>query len=290
MIVDSPFITILTASFNSEATIKKTLESIRVQSFQDLEHIVVDGGSCDETRDILKTFERSYNLTWISEADHGISDALNKGLRLSSGSYIIVIQADDQLLNLGILEQIFPYLRNEQIDIMGFPVVLDDPVRGNVLRKPIRLLWWNHFKFIFLHQGTFVHRRVFDRIGNFKEQFSIAMDYDFFYRALSSHCTVNFDATPVALMGGSGVGSRINIVKKRILEEFLVQKTNEKSLFWRAAQFLFRSLYFPYKTHLMPTFGKEFVRSKPLISDIDIPPAKAVCREGSEGRLSRKGP
>ena len=286
----SPYISILSATLNNIDTIERALESVRRQCFKSFEHVVVDGGSRDGTLEVIRQYGNKYNLKWISEPDHGISDALNKGLRLSSGRYIIVIQADDQLLNLGILEKVFPYLRKEQIDIMGFPVVLDDPVRGNVLRKPIRLLWWNHFKFIFLHQGTFVHRRVFDRIGNFKEQFSIAMDYDFFYRALSSHCTVNFGATPVALMGGSGVGSRINIVKKRILEEFLVQKTNEKSLFWRAAQFLFRSLYFPYKTHLMPTFGKEFVRSNPLISDIDIPPAKAVCREGSESRLSRKGP
>ena len=67
----SPFITILTASFNSEATIRKTLESIRDQSFQDMEHIVIDGGSRDETLDILKEFENTYNLTWISEPDYG---------------------------------------------------------------------------------------------------------------------------------------------------------------------------------------------------------------------------
>ena len=76
----SPFITILTAALNSGATIKNTLESVRGQTFQDMEHIVVDGGSCDKTRDILKEFENTYNLIWISESDHGIADAINKGL------------------------------------------------------------------------------------------------------------------------------------------------------------------------------------------------------------------
>lgn len=252
----SPFITILTASFNSEATIRKTLESIRDQSFQDMEHIVIDGGSRDETLDILKEFEDTYNLTWISEPDHGISDALNKALRLSSGRYIIVIQADDQLLNPGILEKVFSYLRKEQIDIMGFPVVLDDPVRGNVLRKPIRLLWWNRFKFIFPHQGCFVHRRVFDRIGGFREEFKINLDYDFFYRALNHKSTVRFGGFPVALMGGYGIGSVSKSTLKRLREERFVQELNERNPVWKVAQLVFRMVYMPYKTHLLPKLKK----------------------------------
>jgi len=252
----SPFITILTASLNSGFTIKKTLKSVKDQTFRDIEHIVIDGGSRDETLHILKEFENTYNLTWISEPDHGISDAINKGLIRARGCYILVIHADDYLLNVNSLTNVYRLLKNGQFDIWSLPVIKEHPFYGRALQKPIRILWWNHFKFIFLHQGTFVHKRVFDRIGNFKEQFSIAMDYDFFYRALLSHCTVKFGTTPVALMGGLGVGSRKNTVKKRILEEFLVQKTNEKSLFWRAAQFLFRSLYFPYKTHLMPKLKK----------------------------------
>ena len=252
----SPFITILTAALNSGSTIKKTLESVSNQTFQDMEHIVIDGGSRDDTLDILKEFENIYNLTWISESDHGIADAMNKGLIRACGCYILVIHADDYLLNVNSLKNVYRLLKGQQFDICSLPVIKEHPFHGKKLRNPIRILWWNHFKFIFPHQGTFVHWRVFDRIGNFKEQFSIAMDYDFFYRALSSHCSVNFGSTPVALMGGLGVGSRTNTVRDRLLEEFLVQKTNEKSLFWRAAQLVFRSLYFPYKTRLMPTLGK----------------------------------
>jgi glycosyltransferase involved in cell wall biosynthesis len=252
----SPLFSVLTASLNNGFTIERTLESVKNQSFQDFEHIVIDGGSCDETRDILKAFESSYNLTWISEPDHGISDALNKGIRLSSGRYIIVIQADDQLLNPGILEKVSRYLRKEQIDIMAFPVVLDDPVRGNVLRKPIRLLWWNHFKFIFLHQGTFVHRRVFDRIGGFRKEFKINLDYDFFYRALARNCSVKFGKFPVALMGGYGIGSVSEFTLERLREERFVQELNERNPVWKIAQLVFRMVYMPYKTHLLPKLKK----------------------------------
>jgi glycosyltransferase involved in cell wall biosynthesis len=255
------FFTILTAAFNSSATLEKTLTSIGEQTFQNLEHIVVDGGSCDETQDILKSFESSYNLTWISEPDRGISHALNKGLRLARGRYILVIQADDQLLSPDILKKVFPYLKKEQFDIISFPVVLDDPVRGKVLRKPIRLLWWNHFKFILSHQGCFVHRKVFNRVGGFREKFKINLDYDFFYRALAHNSTVKFVDFPIALMGGSGIGSISKFTLERLKEERLVQKLNEQNQLWKAAQLVFRMVYIPYKTLLLPKLKKRHISS-----------------------------
>ncbi len=243
------FFTIITAALNSGATLKLTLTSVRDQHYQDLEHIVVDGGSGDETQDILKTFESSYNLTWISEPDRGISHALNKGLRLAQGRYILVIQADDQLLSQNTLENVYPLLKNERFDIHSFPVILDNLNNGRVLRKPIRLCWWNHFKFIFLHQGCYVHRRVFDRISGFSEKFKINLDYDFFYRALATNATVKFGKFPTALMGGYGIGGNPKFTLERLREERLVQGLHESNPFWKAAQFIFRMVYMPYKMH-----------------------------------------
>jgi len=248
----SPFITILTASLNSGSTIKKTLESVRNQTFQDIEHIVIDGGSSDETLNIIKEFENTYNLTWISESDHCIANAINKGLIRASGCYIIVIHADDYLLNVNSLKNVYRLLKGEKSDIWSFPVIKEHPFYGKQLCNPIRILWWNHFKFIFLHQGAFVHRRVFDRIGNFNEQFSIAMDYDFFYRALKSRSTVKFGNQPVANMGGSGISSNPRMLENRLREESMVQRMNEKRLSWRMLQKLFQVFYFPYKTRLSP--------------------------------------
>jgi glycosyltransferase involved in cell wall biosynthesis len=253
-----PFLTILTASLNNGSTIKQTLESIRMQSFNNLEHIVIDGGSLDETLEILTKYTTTYNLTWISEPDQGIADALNKGLRKASGQYILVIHADDQLLTPNILKSTFPLLRSERFDMYSFPVFLDHPIRGKKLIKPIRLLWWHHFKTIFLHQGSFVHRRVFNRIGGFRKEFSIALDYDFFYRALMSRCKVKFNTMPVALMGGMGISSNHNMLIARLQEEIRVHDLNEKNPFWRLAQLLFRSFYFPYKTQFLPKLKKHF--------------------------------
>lgn len=244
---NKPFFTIITASLNNESTIQRTLESIKNQVFKNLEHFVVDGGSTDGTVETLQKLEHSYNMSWLSEADQGIAEALNKGLWKAQGQYIIIIHADDFLLTPNILEKVYPLLNMNRIDILSFPIILQHPDKGKVLRKPIRLLWWNHFKFIFPHQGCFVHQNVFKKLGGFRNEFKINMDYDFFYRALQEKFIVKFGKFPVAMMGGKGVGTNLEMIDTRLKEERRVQRLNEKSLLWRMAQNIFTCLYLPYK-------------------------------------------
>jgi glycosyltransferase involved in cell wall biosynthesis len=244
---NDPFFTIVTASFNNQDTIKQTIESIKNQTFKNLEHIVIDGGSEDETSNILHRARGTYPLAWISEPDNGIADAMNKGLARAGGRYIICIQADDYLLQPDTLERVHPILESDEIDICSFPVILDHPNWGYTLRKPISLLWWNHFKFIFLHQGAFVSKRVFEKIGGYREDYKIAMDYDFFYRALQHRFCIHYGTFPVAVMGGEGIGTSLETMNLRLGEERRVQLLNEQNPIWRLAQFIFSSLYRPYK-------------------------------------------
>jgi glycosyltransferase involved in cell wall biosynthesis len=248
-----PFFSVLTASLNQGSTLGHVLRSVQQQVFTGVEHIVIDGCSQDDTLSVLNTFSGSYDLRFVSEPDRGISDALNKGVTKSRGAYFLVIQADDQLIDQGILEKVFPLLQDEHYDIHSFPVIVDHPELGKFLRCPVPVLWWNRFKFIFPHQGAFVHRRVFERIGGFREDFSIAMDYDFFYRAVLAGCTVKFHrAPPVAMMGGSGIGTRLDFLRRRLKEESLVQEMNERNTLWRMGQIVFKRLYHPYKMWLLP--------------------------------------
>lgn len=245
-----PFFTILTASLNSASTLKQAVESMKHQTFQNFEHIVIDGGSNDATLDILSKAGDSYNIAWTSEPDNGIADALNKGLGKAQGRYVIVIQADDRLLAHDILENVYSELNSQNVDICSFPVILQHPIKGSVLRKPISRLWWNHFKFIFPHQGCFVHHRVFEKLGGFRKEFKINMDYDFFYRALQEKFVVKFGKFPVTIMGGKGVGTDLETIDTRLKEERLVQRLNEKNPLWRLAQNIFACFYLPYKMFL----------------------------------------
>ena len=244
-----PLITVVTASLNADATIRNTLESVRSQRKINVEHIVCDGGSTDDTLPILEEFSGSYNLRWISEPDSGIAQALNKGVALSSGRYILVLQADDQLLSTGLLKMISKPMEKATHEIFSYPVIFNHPTKGPYLRKPIRSLWWNRFKFALPHQGCFVHRRVFERIGCFRPEFKINMDYDFFYRALNAGCSIFVGDIPTAVMGGSGIGTVVENVFLRLEEERTVQSLNETNPLIRVMQQLFRVLYIPYKKH-----------------------------------------
>ena len=225
---------------------------MKEQVFQDSEHIVIDGGSQDDTLKILTDYSKAFRLRWRSEPDRGIAHALNKGLQLAKGRYILIIHGDDRLLDENVFSRAYNQLRNEPVDICSYPVLKETPNGSLMPYRPIRFCWWYHFKTILPHQGCFVHRRVFERIGQFRENFAIALDYDFFYRALSSGATVRFGAQPVAIMGGTGISSNPAMLEKRLHEEALAQRMNEKKLFWRMSQELFQLLYLPYKTRLAP--------------------------------------
>lgn len=243
----NPFFTIITASLNRAPFIQKILESVRSQTFKDLEHIVIDGGSTDNTLEILNAFAGTYPLTFFSEPDQGIADALNKGLALARGNYMLVLQADDGFSDFHVLENVHALLNDEATDIYAFPVMMRHPEKGEIILKPIQMKWWNRFKFIFLHQGTFVHRRMFEKTGNFNTDYKIAMDYDFFYRALTINPVIRFGRFPVAEMSGEGIGTCHSYLPERLKEEEKVQKGNEKSIGWRCLQAFFRCLYVPYK-------------------------------------------
>ncbi len=251
-----PFFSIITASLNNSISIQKTLESINDQTFKNLEHIVADGASTDKTVNILKAFEKDYNLIWTSEPDSGIADALNKALRQAKGKYILVLQADDCLVDTTILERVYHLLKNEKNDIYSFPVIMNYSQRGKVKLSPIKFKWWNRFKFIFLHQGAFVHKRVYEKIGSFNTYYSIAMDYDFFYRALKERPAIAFGHLPVAEMSGCGISSSTEHLATRLNEETLVQKQNETNIVWKFVQTIFRVLYIPYKTRFLPILKK----------------------------------
>ena len=251
-----PLISIVTATLNNGRSLEQTLKSVKEQNQEHLEHIVVDGESRDNTLEVLKTFEGSYNLKWISEPDKGIADALNKGIVRARGSYILVIQADDVLINPQAMTMASRLIQSEVFDIHVFPVAWTFSPEGQVIKRPIRLLWWHRFRNIFPHQGALVHRRVFDHIGSFDLRFLISMDYDFFYRALLAGCTVRFEDPPLTVIDRDGVSSRPPDWPQRLFEEFLIQDLNEKKIYWRMLQLLFRWFYFPYKIRLAPRFIK----------------------------------
>ena len=120
----------VTASYNNAATIGKTIASVKNQTFQNLEHIIIDNCSTDGTLDIIREHEGTYPLQWISEPDRGIADALNKGLERAKGKYILALHADDYLLNEHSLDDVYPELKGEGLDIVSGKIIYNHRVSG----------------------------------------------------------------------------------------------------------------------------------------------------------------
>jgi glycosyltransferase involved in cell wall biosynthesis len=255
-----PLISVVTASMNNRLTIADNLQSVRSQTFKSLEHIVVDGGSIDGSVDILKSYEQSYALHWVSEPDGGITDAMNKGIGRSRGTYIIVIHADDALIAPDVLQSVSDYLRGERCDIYSFAIRFCHPYRGIIQVASVRFPGWYRFRNTIRHQGCFIHRRLYVKLSGYRPDYKISADYDFFYRAFQARASIRYFNQPVSVMGGMGVSSDPGFLVQRLREEQRIQRSNESSSAWRVAQRWFHALYVPYK---MRVLNRRFMQTRP---------------------------
>lgn len=175
-------ITIITVCYNSKNTIEKTILSVINQDYKDIEYIIVDGGSIDGTVDIIKRYE-NYICKWISEPDRGIYDAMNKGIKMSSGDVIAFLNSDDWYME-DTLNYVAQRLQDEKIRILsGEGYLWQDGIcigmskDGLIDENDIR------FRMIYFHPSTFSRKEVFEEIGSFDTKYTIVADYAWMLKA-----------------------------------------------------------------------------------------------------------
>lgn len=202
---DTPLFSIITACYNSAGHIGNCLDSIAAQTSKRYEHIIVDGGSTDGTLDYLQQAD-SPHIRWISEPDLGIADAMNKGIKLARGEWLLFIQSDDWLLDANSLAQLKRHLPTEPC-ILGLPVWLV----GANKRSKVKSREWSlrtRFKIPLCHQGAVIHRSLFDQLSVYDTSFSITMDYDWFLRAYRNGVELQKSDLIISCMGAEGLSSR----------------------------------------------------------------------------------
>lgn len=224
-------ISIITATFNSAATLRDTLDSILGQTYQDIESIIVDGGSKDGTLDIVREYEPRFQgrMKWISEPDKGIYDAMNKGIRMASGDVIGVLNSDDYYYDNQVLEDIANAFNQKDIDcVYGNLVFLDAKNKNSVIR-----IW----KGSLYHPGAFLKgwhpahptlyakRTCFEQYGVFDLQYAVSADFELMLRFLEKEQIKNtyLDRYFVKMRwGGESTGTLRNIIRgnKNILKAF----------------------------------------------------------------------
>lgn len=225
-------ISIITVAYNSAKTIADTLNSVGVQTHPNVEHIVVDGASTDETLALVRNHPNP-NIRLVSEPDKGIYDALNKGIRLATGEVVGFMHSDDLFADAPVLQRVAAAFADPQIDAVYGDLQYvrkdnhDEVVRywqaGAFSRTRLRWGWMPP------HPTFYVRRSVYARLGMFDTSYRIAADYDCMLRFLGAG-DVRVAYIPHVLvkmrLGGASNRSLKNIVQKS-REDYHALKSNK---------------------------------------------------------------
>lgn len=183
-------VSIITITYNSEATIRDTIESVLNQTYSDIEYIIVDGLSRDNTLNIVSEYN-SRIAKVISEKDHGLYDALNKGIKMCTGDIVGLIHSDDFYTSNDVIEKLVNKIKSENADAVYADLYyVDKDDTSRIFRK-----WhsgeYKHGMFyngwMPPHPTFFVKREYYNRYGLFNTQFKSAADYELMLRFIHKH-------------------------------------------------------------------------------------------------------
>ena len=242
-IANQSLITVITIVYNGDKHLEQTIQSVINQSCVNVEYIVIDGGSTDGTLDIIRQYDAWIDY-WVSEPDKGIADAMNKGLSLATGEYIVFIHADDYFESSDSIKTTIQ--QSHRADI-----IVCDILYGTDLKKlsPRGFNFWINFKTGVYHQAALCRHEVFNSIGGFDTDFKIAMDYDFFLRAYLHGLTIHKVPTVLSVMRDTGISSQTDwqSLERRFNEEKMVHHRNIQSFHIKVFNKLFWYFYLPYR-------------------------------------------
>lgn len=174
----NPLLSIITPTLNSQNLIEACLESVVNQTYRNIEHIIVDGLSNDDTIKVVTGFKnknKDKRIFIVSERDNGIYDAMNKGINLAKGEWLYFLGSDDLLYTKSTVQELLPHLRDLKLDIIyGNAILMISGQKYNGKFTKLKLLDQN-----ICHQSILVRKSVFDRIGKFNTDYVALSDWHF---------------------------------------------------------------------------------------------------------------
>lgn len=179
---DKPLISIITVVYNGEKYLEETIQSVLNQTYDNVEYIIIDGGSTDGTLDIIRKYEDAIDY-WVSEKDKGIYDAMNKGIILAQGDIIGLLNADDTYLIESVISNIITNFIQKKCDLIHAKIVQIDNKNRIISTVGIdvnfeKLL----FKMKVAHPSVYVAKKVYLKHGLFNTKYKIAADYEMMLR------------------------------------------------------------------------------------------------------------
>jgi glycosyltransferase involved in cell wall biosynthesis len=243
-------ISIITVCYNSSATLEKTILSVSSQTYANIEYIIIDGNSKDNTLSIINNNKDKISK-WISESDKGLYDAMNKGIEMATGDLIGILNSDDTFNSKTVIEEIAKFHKNNNIEAS-----VGNIIQHNENGKIIRLYSskkWNQEKlkigFMPPHPSIFFKKELFNKFGNYELDFKIGADYELIVRFfLKNKITWAYSGitTTAMLIGGlsSSGASSYKLITKEIqkalsMNQILFSKNKIKFRFiWKIIGFI----------------------------------------------------
>ncbi len=223
-------ITIITATYNCEKTIAYALDSVKNQTYKNIEHIIIDGKSTDNTLNIVKNYSHISKI--ISETDEGIYYALNKGITNATGKIIGFLHADDFFSDNTIIKKIANAFTSKKIDVLYGDLQY---VSGENTSKIIRNWKSSDFDFSLLKKGWmpphptfFAQKGLYENFGNFNTNYTISADYDLMLRFLTKKINTYYLPEIITKMRLGGISNRnIKTIIRKSTEDYKIIKRNK---------------------------------------------------------------
>ena len=204
---NKPLITVITVVFNDAVSIEKTMLSVLNQTYDNVEYIVVDGGSKDGTLDIIRQYDHAIDY-WISEKDAGIYDAMNKGIRLASGGWVNFMNSGDLFYITTTLEKIVYKFRKKYSIVYGDVQVFSKKHLFNEMKIARPVTAKNLImKLPICHQATFVTLKAFKEVGLYDTKYELCGDHDWLLKALIAGHKAKYVNQCIVLYNQDGVSS-----------------------------------------------------------------------------------
>lgn len=267
METNTPKISLITVTFNSDKTLADTIKSVLSQTYKNYEYIIIDGNSQDNTIDIIKNYSPLFynRLNWISEKDDGLYDAMNKGIKLATGDIIGILNSDDFFTNNNILESVaLSFKNNPNIQAIYGDIHFVNPENPN---KCIRYYSSKIFKrflmrfgFMPAHPSFYIKKECFDKYGLYKTDYKIAADFEFLLRTIFvnriSTLYIPLDMVTMRTGGSSTSGIKSH---KQIMKEH-IRACNENKIYTNC--FILSLRYFYKITEIINTKIKNIWNKK----------------------------
>lgn len=231
-------LSIITINYNNASGLRKTLTSVASQTYRDIEHIIIDGGSKDGSVEAIKEYVAAnpdrdpffkHTIKWVSEEDNGIYNAMNKGIKKSTGAYVQILNSGDIFANMDVVERMVAEIEKaEYPELLYGNMIKKDYATGKILgkSKEVEYSLRQYYTSTMNHDCCYIRCDVYDKYGLYDESLKIVSDWKWFLQAVGlGQVKPVYADIDVTIFDASGISERNlelrNTERRKVLEEVL---------------------------------------------------------------------